>query len=104
MPTWLADLAWWIAPVIAFGVAFRTNSLSNGIRIAGCFLVRVETAMLGFEVEGPPGWHVKPARDRREKKPWIDSERNKTNWTWYLVTAVTLALAVWVSFCPVASR
>jgi len=100
----LAGLAWWIAPVIAFGVAWRSNSLSNGVRKAGRYLATLETAMLGAGADGPPGWHVTLSRERAESAPGVDSEKNKTNLTWYVVGVVTLAIAGWVSLGPVALR
>ena len=127
----LADLAWWVPPAIAFGVAWRGNSLSEGIRKAGRYLVTVEQEILGTDVAGPKGWHVKLATDRAEKakkdeedkkktwlrrcKAWlskhaarmfrknkqpddsVDSEKNKTNMTWYVVALVTSAIAVLAS-------
>ena len=94
----LSALGWWLPPVIALGVAWRGNSLSQGIRKAGRYLARVETELLGVRAKGPIGWHATLAADRVAGAKGIDSEKVKTSLTWYVVAIVTFGIALSVAF------
>lgn len=59
----LVFVGWWVAPVIAGGVAVRTKTLSDGVRGAGKYLKSVERKLIGAE-DPTLGWHLALGRAR----------------------------------------
>ena len=108
-------VGWWVAPIIALGVGWRSNSLSKGVRRAGAYLIAIE-AELTKDATGPKGWHRCLGAARSYKKnpgagipdgfdedfirmlaTGLDKEKNNTEYTWYIIAAITGCLAVFAT-------